>query len=116
ELLDGSTINLRYHPIQTDYWWGSEKFARDYPGYKINDILATICRDYGFWPHFNELTKLRFDEVPGLSKTVALIPGSDGPHKLWNKQGWIKLSEQIGAEGLDVFCSVNPNVRPRWQS
>ncbi|MGH7487732.1 MAG: glycosyltransferase family 9 protein, partial [bacterium] len=108
ELLDGITINLRYHPVQTNYWWGSEKFARDYPSYKINDILATICRDYGFCPDFNDLTKLRFDEVPGLSKTVVLIPGSDGPHKLWNKRGWIRLSELTMEQGFDVIVLGQP--------
>src|SRR5690348_7018014 len=38
-------IDLRDHPLQRDYWWGSAAFAAEFGRLNINDILDRICRD-----------------------------------------------------------------------
>ena len=40
-------IDLRDHPLQRDFWWGSAAFAAEFGPMNINDILDRICRDFG---------------------------------------------------------------------
>jgi hypothetical protein len=35
-------LNLREHRMQTDYFWGGPEFERDYPNFRINDILTGL--------------------------------------------------------------------------
>src|SRR5277367_961507 len=40
-------VNIRDHRIQTDYVWGSTEFSEHYKGFRVNDILAVMARDFG---------------------------------------------------------------------
>ena len=40
-------IDLRDHPLQRDYWWGSAAFEAESGPMNINQILQLICRDFG---------------------------------------------------------------------
>ena len=36
-------IDLRDHPLQRDFWWGSDAFEAEFGRLNINDILQRIC-------------------------------------------------------------------------
>ena len=40
-------VDLRDHPLQRDYWWGSPEFAAAYGTLSINEIIARIGADLG---------------------------------------------------------------------
>src|ERR1700690_1555247 len=40
-------VDLRDHPLQRDFWWGSPLFEDTFGPLNINDILARICADLG---------------------------------------------------------------------
>src|ERR1700730_3650288 len=44
---DGRFVDLRDHPIQRDFWWGSESFEQAFGPLDINGILGRICDDLG---------------------------------------------------------------------
>lgn len=101
-------INLRDHPLQTNYWWGSQKFAASYPGFQINDILREICKDFDCDPDFNRLVPLRSTKLPTLQKTVVFVPGSDGAHKHWSTESWLALRKLFRDSGIPVAIIGQP--------
>ena len=40
-------VDLRDHPLQRDYWWGTPEFATAYGALTINGIIARIGADLG---------------------------------------------------------------------
>src|SRR5437899_1987279 len=42
---DGRFVDLRDHPLQRDWWWGSPEFEDAFGPISINDILSRICAD-----------------------------------------------------------------------
>src|SRR6266508_3222673 len=51
---DGRFVDLRDHPLQRDYWWGSPEFDRDVGPLSINEILGRICADLGIPAGFSQ--------------------------------------------------------------
>lgn len=100
--------NLREHPLQRDYWWGSPEFERDYPGYRINDILTQICRDLGVPADFGNPRPLRWYSRRDFSQKVIFIPGSDGPYKCWPTENWIALYNELLLLGFSCVLLGQP--------
>src|ERR1700680_3808921 len=46
-------VDLRDHPIQRDFWWGSATFEREFGPLDITDILQRICDDMGIAADFS---------------------------------------------------------------
>ncbi len=46
-------IDLRDHPLQRDFWWGSDAFEAEFGRLNINDILERICTDLGIDADFS---------------------------------------------------------------
>ena len=44
---DGRLVDLRDHPLQRDWWWGSAEFEDAFGPLSINDVLGRICADFG---------------------------------------------------------------------
>ena len=44
---DGRLVDLRDHPLQRDWWWGSAEFEDAFGTLAINDVLGRICADFG---------------------------------------------------------------------
>lgn len=105
---DATYYNLREHPIQRDYWWGNTEFDRDYPGYKINDILTTICNDMDLAANFDKLTKLEFRCLKEVENTVIFLPASDGTYKCWPKDNWLSIDKFLSAQGLKTALLGKP--------
>ncbi len=101
-------FNLRAHPLQADYIWGSEEFERKYPGFQINDVLKGICRDYGIPADFDNLTPLAFNKRHEFKNKVVLIPGSGGIVKCWPAKQWVDLSGYLVQDGYEVIVVGKP--------
>src|SRR4029453_3493130 len=101
--------NLREHPIQTNYWWGSPEFERDFSGYRINDILDLICRDLKIPADFRRLVPLACEFKPEFSETIVFLPGSDGSYKCWPNENWQALGRKLQRLGMHCVMVGEPN-------
>ncbi len=88
-------VDLRDHPLQRDYWWGSPEFEAAVGPLDINQILDRIARDFGIDADFSAPMPLRSSPVPGLGGTVLLVTETDGPAKAWPATKWESLAGQL---------------------
>lgn len=95
-------IDLRDHPLQRDYWWGSAAFEAEWGLMDINQILQLICRDFGINADFSRPLPLEADPRPELDGTVLLVHETDGAHKGWPADRWTALAAALRADGYDV--------------
>ncbi len=110
--LEDVFYNLRDHPLQTDYIWGSEKFEQHYPGYKITDVLKGICADFGIDANYDILSPLPFERRPPFVDAVVLVPGSAGIVKCWPSFHWIELANRLAKLGRKVVVVGQPDRSP----
>ena len=61
---DGRLVDLRDHPLQRDWWWGSPEFEDAFGTLSINEILCRICADFGIDADFTRPIPL--DRVPAI--------------------------------------------------
>ena len=61
-------IDLRDHPLQRDFWWGSAAFEAAFGLLNINDILERICADLGVRADFTQPVPLRSRLLPPLAR------------------------------------------------
>ncbi|HEY4398679.1 MAG TPA: glycosyltransferase family 9 protein [Acidimicrobiia bacterium] len=98
----GRFFDLRDHPLQRDYWWGSPEFDRAIGPLTINEILERICSDFGIAADFSRPAPLDAprarDEV---RDSVLLVTESDGT-KRWAPERWAELAREIRDGGDDV--------------
>jgi hypothetical protein len=95
-------IDLRDHPLQRDFWWGSVEFEAAFGPLNINDILDRICADLGVRADFTERVPLQSRPCPGLASTVLLVHETDGVAKGWPPERWAELAAILRADGHDV--------------
>ncbi|HEX6393511.1 MAG TPA: glycosyltransferase family 9 protein [Acidimicrobiales bacterium] len=95
-------VDLRDHPLQRDFWWGSAAFEAQFGRLNINDILERICVDFGIEADFSRPRPLRADPRSDLSSTVLLVHETDGAHKVWPARHWKAVDAMLRAEGHDT--------------
>jgi hypothetical protein len=95
-------IDLRDHPLQRDFWWGSAEFEAAFGRVNINDILERICADLGVRADFTQRVPLRSRPCPGLDSTVLFVHETDGAAKSWPPERWAELAVLLRADGHDV--------------
>ena len=88
-------VDLRDHPLQRDYWWGSPEFEAAVGPLDINQILDRIASDFGIDADFSAPMPLQSSPVPGLDRTVLLVTETDGPAKAWPAAKWESLAAQL---------------------
>jgi Glycosyltransferase family 9 (heptosyltransferase) len=88
-------IDLRDHPLQRDYWWGSPQFQEEVGPLDINQLLDRIAGDLGVVADFSAPVPLRFSPVAGLGNTVLLVTETDGPAKAWPPENWTALATRL---------------------
>ena len=88
-------VDLRDHPLQRDYWWGSPEFEAAVGPLDINQILDRIASDFGIDADFSAPTPLPSSPAPGLDRTVLLVTETDGPAKAWPATKWESLAAQL---------------------
>jgi hypothetical protein len=99
---DGSFFDLRDHPVQSDWWWGSAEFEDAFGALTINDILGRICADFGIPADFTRPLPLTALPRPELSSSVLLVTETDGASKQWSAERWRSLADGLRARGLDI--------------
>jgi hypothetical protein len=88
-------VDLRDHPLQRDYWWGSPEFEAAVGPLDINQILERIAIDFGIDADFSAPAPLLSSRLPGLDQTVLLVTETDGPAKAWPATKWESLAAQL---------------------
>ena len=98
----GRVVDLRDHPLQRDYWWGSAEFVRAHGALGINDILERICASFGIGADFARPVGLRALPRPDVRDAVLFVTESEGSTKRWPVDRWAALAARIRADGIDV--------------
>jgi Glycosyltransferase family 9 (heptosyltransferase) len=106
-------IDLRDHPLQRDFWWGSAGFESEFGGLNINDILERICADFGIDADFSHPTPLRATPSADLGRTVLLVHETDGADKAWPPDRWAEVAALLRADGHEVARVTKENSPPR---
>jgi Glycosyltransferase family 9 (heptosyltransferase) len=109
---DGRFVDLRDHPLQRDWWWGSAEFEHAFGALSINDILGRICADFGIDADFTQPTPLTASPRPELGGSALLVTESDGPSKQWSVDRWRSLTDGLRAMGLDVRLVTRDEAAP----
>jgi len=108
----GRFINLRDHPLQRDYWWGSPEFDAAYGPILINDILSRICVDFGIDADFSRPIPLRASRRSDLRDMVLLVTESDGPTKQWAAERWAPVAAWARESGRETRAVVRTAANP----
>ena len=95
-------VDLRDHPLQRDYWWGSSEFVAAYGPLSINDIIARIGADLGVVGDFSVPVPLESRHRPDAENLVLFVADADGTTKRWAVERWVELATALGRRGLDV--------------
>jgi hypothetical protein len=110
---DGRFFDLRDHPLQRDWWWGSPAFEAQFGALTINDLLERICTDLGVPADFDRPQPLAASARPELAGSVLLVVETDGASKQWSVQHWRSLDNALRTRGLDpqvVTRDVAPSI------
>ena len=97
---DGMFFDLRDHPLQSDWWWGSAEFEDAFGALTINDILGRICADFGIPADFTRPIPLTAFPRPELRSSVLLVTETDGASKQWSAERWRSVANGLRARGL----------------
>jgi len=95
-------VDLRDHPLQRDYWWGSPEFAAAYGALSINEIIARIGADLGVVGDFSAPVPLESRDRPDAEGLVLFVADADGTAKRWTSGHWAELAAGLGRRGLGV--------------
>jgi hypothetical protein len=106
-------IDLRDHPLQRDFWWGSAGFEAEFGGLNINDILERICADFGIDADFTFPTPLQATPSADLGRTVLLVHETDGADKAWPPDRWAEVAALLRADGHEVARVTKEDSPPR---
>jgi hypothetical protein len=106
-------IDLRDHPLQRDYWWGSPAFEARFGPLTINDILERICTDLDIRADFTAPMPLETRPRRDLSATVLLVHETDGEDKQWPIERWAEVAARLRADGHEV-AHVARADGPAW--
>lgn len=95
-------VDLRNHPLQRDYWWGSPEFSAAYGTLSINEIIARIGADLGVVGDFSVPVPLESRDRPDAEGLVLFVADADGTAKRWTPERWIELAVGLGRRGIGV--------------
>jgi Glycosyltransferase family 9 (heptosyltransferase) len=95
-------VDLRDHPLQRDYWWGSPEFVAAYGTLSINEIIARIGADLGVVADFSAPVPLESRDRADADGLVLFVADTDGTAKRWAPEHWVELAAALGRRGLGV--------------
>jgi hypothetical protein len=113
---EGGVVDLRDHPLQRDYWWGSPEFDQTVGPLSINEILDRICNDFGIRADFTRPRPLLANPRPEVASVVLLVSESDGPAKRWPIQRWADLAARVQDAGGDVGMVTRTRAAPEMRA
>ena len=85
-------VDLRDHPLQRDFWWGSAAFEEAFGPLNINEILGRICADFGIDADLSGPIPLEAHPRPELGGSVLLVNETDGVDKAWPADRWAAVA------------------------
>ena len=103
-------IDLRDHPLQRDYWWGSPEFEAAVGPMFINEIVGRIAADFGIIADFSAPVPLRVHPRLDATDLVILVADAHGTAKRWPTECWVSLAAGLRRAGFAV--AVITNGRP----
>ncbi len=95
-------IDLRNHPLQRDFWWGTPEFAAAYGPLSINEIIDRIGADFGVVGDFSRPVPLEARSRPEAEGLVLFVAEADGTAKRWAPERWVGLATALERRGLGV--------------
>ncbi|MBX9573632.1 MAG: hypothetical protein K2X77_32320 [Candidatus Obscuribacterales bacterium] len=108
-------INLRDHPLQLNYVWGSPEFESFFGPTKIEKIVEAIAKDFGFEVDYSHLPKLEHTIRKDLSNCIAFVPGTDLFHKHWPHSYWMSVYKELRKAEQEVIVLGRPAESPAVQ-
>ncbi len=105
---DDRFINLRDHPLQTDFVWGSDEFFAAFPDTYFEDMFKTICHDKGIEISYERLQPLKYKVCKQAVNKVILVPGSNGRQKCWPVSHFVQLWQTLQNLGYDSAMVGEP--------
>jgi hypothetical protein len=93
-------VDLRDHPLQRDYWWGSPDFEAAYGPWSINEIIGRIGADLGVVADFTAPVPLESRSRPDVEGLVLFVADTEGAAKRWSSEHWTKLAAALARSGL----------------
>lgn len=108
-------INLRDHPIQLNYMWGSVEFEKIFGPTEIEKIVATISKDFGFEVDYQNLRPLQFSFRQEFSNSIVFVPCTDLFNKHWPHEYWMRIYHELCGAGHDVIVLGRPSESPAVQ-
>ena len=101
---EGDTlVDLRDHPLQRDFWWGSAAFEQKFGPLGINEIIERISADLGIAADFSRPEPLESRPRPELNNTVLFVVESDGRDKLWPPDRWSAVAAELLGSGVPAL-------------
>jgi ADP-heptose:LPS heptosyltransferase len=99
----GRFVDLRDHPLQRDYWWGSPEFDEAVGPLSINEILTRICADLAIPADLSHPEPLVVEQNrPDVADAVLFVAESDSTTKCWPPDRWADVARDVRARGHDV--------------
>ena len=95
-------VDLRDHPLQRDFWWGSPEFVAAYGTLSINEVIARIGADLGVVGDFSAPVPLECRDRPDAGGLVLFVADTDGTAKRWAPERWVELAAGLGRRGVGV--------------
>ncbi|HVA09646.1 MAG TPA: glycosyltransferase family 9 protein [Acidimicrobiales bacterium] len=95
-------VDLRDHPLQRDYWWGTPEFSAAHGALSINEIIAGIGADLGVVGDFSTPVPLETRYRPDAEGLVLFVADTDGTAKRWAPERWVELAMLLSRRGLGV--------------
>jgi hypothetical protein len=95
-------VDLRDHPLQRDYWWGSPDFEAAYGPLSINEIVGRIGADLGVVADFSAPVPLESRSRPDAEGLVLFVADAEGTAKRWSSERWAELAAALGRGGFPV--------------
>jgi hypothetical protein len=99
---DDLFVDLRDHPLQREYWWGSREFDEAFGELSISDIVSRIASDAGLEVDLSAPIPLASRPRPDVEGAILLVIATDGPAKQWPPEHWRGLVSTLQARGEDV--------------
>jgi hypothetical protein len=95
-------IDLRDHPLQRDYWWGSPEFEAAVGPMFINEIVGRIAADFGIIADFSAPVPLYARPRLDAADLVILVADAHGTAKQWPTECWVSLTARLRQAGFGV--------------
>jgi hypothetical protein len=101
--LGDRVVDLRDHPLQRDFWWGSAVFEEAFGRLTINDILGRICADFDIEIDLSKPVPLLARPRSGLDGAILLVHETDGADKELPAQHWARVAHSLRDDGYEVL-------------